>query len=127
MKDLYNLLIIYILLIMADGLYFMFVKNLFDIQIRAVQGTSINVNLLAFFLCYIFIAFVLYYFIIREKNSIFNAFLLGLCIYAIYELTNKALFNKWKWSTVILDYLWGGILFMLVAKIYKVINNIIVV
>lgn len=127
MKDLYNLLIIYILLIMADGLYFMFVKNLFDIQIRAVQGTSINVNLLAFFLCYIFIAFVLYYFIIREKNSIFNAFLLGLCIYAIYELTNKALFNKWKWSTVILDSLWGGILFMLVAKIYKVINNIIVV
>jgi uncharacterized membrane protein len=123
MKDLYNLLIIYILLIMADGVYFMFVKNLFDIQIRAVQGTSINVNLLAFFLCYIFIAIVIYYFIIRENNSIFNAFLLGLCIYAIYELTNKALFNKWKWSTVILDSLWGGILFMLVAKIYKIITK----
>jgi uncharacterized membrane protein len=99
------------------------VKNLFDIQIRAVQGTSINVNLLAFFLCYIFIAIVIYYFIIRENNSIFNAFLLGLCIYAIYELTNKALFNKWKWSTVILDSLWGGILFMLVAKIYKIITK----
>lgn len=123
MKDLYNLLIIYILLIIADGVYFMFVKNLFDIQIRAVQGTSINVNLLAFFLCYIFIAIVIYYFIIRENNSIFNAFLLGLCIYAIYELTNKALFNKWKWSTVILDSLWGGILFMLVTKIYKVITK----
>ena len=29
----------------------------------------------------------------------------------VYETTNKAIFNKWTWSTVLIDGLWGGILF----------------
>ena len=117
---------IYILLIIFDAIYFMFVKNLFDTQVKAVQGSSIKVDILAFLLCYIFIAFALYYFIIREKKSILNAFLLGVSIYAIYELTNKAILNNWKWTTVLLDTLWGGCLFAIVTKIYLLfmINNI---
>ena len=118
MKEIYKIIIIYILLILADAIYFMFVKNLFDKQIKAIQGSSIIVNIPAFILCYIFIAIVLYYFIIREKRSILEAFLLGLCIYAIYELTNKTLFTNWKWTTVIIDSIWGGLLFMIVTKIF---------
>jgi uncharacterized membrane protein len=100
----------------------MFVKNIFDLQIRAVQGASIKVDMLAFVLCYIFIAFTLYYFVIREKKNALYAFLLGISIYAIYELTNKALLTKWKWTTVLLDTLWGGILFMIVFKVFKMIK-----
>ena len=118
MKEIVKFILIYILLIIFDAIYFMFVKNLFDDQVRAVQGSSIKIDILAFLLCYIFIAFALYYFVIREKKSVLYAFLLGLSIYAIYELTNKALFSKWKWSTVLLDTVWGGILFAIVIKIY---------
>ena len=107
MKEIVKFTIIYILLIIFDAIYFIFVKNLFNIQVRAVQGSSIKVDILAFILCYIFIAFALYYFVIREKKNTLYAFLLGICIYAIYELTNKAILNNWKWTTVLLDTLWG--------------------
>ena len=122
MEEIYKIIIIYILLILADSIYFMFIKNLFDKQIKAIQGSSIIINIPAFILCYIFIAIVLYYFIIREKKSILQAFLLGSCIYAIYELTNKTLFNNWKWSTVFIDSIWGGLLFMIVTKIFYIKN-----
>ena len=122
MKEIVKFIIIYILLIIFDAIYFMFVKNIFDLQIRAVQGASIKVDMLAFVLCYIFIAFALYYFVIREKKNALYSFLLGISIYAIYELTNKALLTKWKWTTVLLDTLWGGILFMIVFKVFKMIK-----
>jgi uncharacterized membrane protein len=40
-----------------------------------------------------------------------DAFLLGLVIYGVYETTNWALFSKWSPMSVIIDTLWGGILF----------------
>ena len=122
MKEIVKFILIYILLIIFDAIYFMFVKNLFDIQIRAVQGSSIKIDIVAFLLCYIFIAFALYYFVIREKKSVLYAFLLGISIYAIYELTNKAILNNWKWSTVLLDTVWGGILFVTVFKALNIIK-----
>jgi uncharacterized membrane protein len=68
-------------------------------------------NFLAAILCYIFLIIGLNYFIIRPRRSIQDAFLLGLVIYAVFETTNKTLFSNWSWITVIIDSLWGGILF----------------
>ena len=36
----------------------------------------------------------------------------GLCIYAVYDLTNYAVFAQYDWKFVIADSLWGGVLFM---------------
>jgi len=44
---------------------------------------------------------------------------LGIFVYGVYELTNRAIFKNWEWKTVVLDTLWGGILFTSVAYIYK--------
>ena len=52
MKEIVKFILIYILLIIFDAIYFMFVKNLFDIQIKSVQGSSIKINILEFLLCY---------------------------------------------------------------------------
>ena len=74
-------------------------------------------------LCYVFIIFGLNYFIIQPHKNVQDAFLLGLVIYAIYELTTKALFKNWSYLTVILDTLWGGILFGLTTGIvYKILK-----
>ena len=79
-----------------------------------------KINIISFIMCYIFITFGLYYFIIKDRRPIYEAFLLGLVIYAIYELTNKAIISNWNWLTVFIDSLWGGILFAIVtAIIYK--------
>ena len=41
-------------------------------------------------------------------------------IYAVFELTNLALFKNWFMLSVIIDTLWGGILFALTtAIVYK--------
>jgi uncharacterized membrane protein len=72
-------------------------------------------------LCYIFLIFGLNYFIIKSKRNAYDAFLLGILIYGVFETTNYALFKKWSIFTVILDTLWGGTLFAIVTFI---INNL---
>jgi len=64
-------------------------------------------------LCYIFLIYGLYYFIIKDNKKINDAFLLGLFVYGVYELTNKSLLKDWSYKTVITDTLWGGVLFSL--------------
>lgn len=100
-----------ILFVTIDSLYLSLIKNFFTKQITDVQGTAVKMNFLAAILCYIFLIIGLNYFIIRPRRSIQDAFLLGLVIYAVFETTNKTLFSKWSWITVIMDSLWGGILF----------------
>jgi uncharacterized membrane protein len=53
----------------------------------------------------------LYYFILKENKSLKDAFLLGIFVYGVYELVTITLLKDWKWKTVIIDTLWGGILF----------------
>jgi len=100
-----------ILFVTIDSLYLSLIKNFFTKQITDVQGSPVNMNFLAAILCYIFLIIGLNYFIIRPRRSIQDAFLLGLVIYAVFETTNKTLFSNWSWITVIIDSLWGGILF----------------
>ena len=120
MTELYKIVLIYILLILVDSVYILFVKNIFDNQIKLVQGSPMKIDKLAFIICYLFITFGLYYFIIKEKKSIKDAFLLGISIYGVYELTNKAILNNWQWNTVLIDTVWGGVLFSIVSSImYK--------
>jgi uncharacterized membrane protein len=63
----------------------------------------------------------MYYFIIKPKRGFMEAFLLGIGVYTVYETTNYALFKNWPLQMVIMDILWGGILFVLVAYLTKVI------
>lgn len=110
-----DLIKILILVLFFDSLYLYIIKNKFNQQIRAIQGTDIQLNIPAAVLCYFVIAFGLYWFIIKQNSSIFDAMLLGWVIYFIYELTSKSLFTNWEVSTVLIDGLWGGILFGLVT------------
>jgi uncharacterized membrane protein len=121
MKEFYKILLIFIIFIGLDFIYLNSIKKMFNNQIKLIQGSAIQINLFAAFLCYISLVFGLYYFIIKEKKTIFQAFLLGLVIYTVYEFTNWSLFTKWKPLTVLIDSLWGGILFMLTtAIVYQV-------
>lgn len=109
-----------VIILLLDYIYLSFIKDFFNTQIKLVQGSGIEVNYIGVILCYLFIIFGINYFIIKEKKGPIDAFLLGLVIYAVYETTNLALLKKWKLSTVIIDSLWGGILFAITTYIvYK--------
>lgn len=109
----FALLISAITLVSIDYLYLFMIKGYFENQIKKVQGTPLKTNLLPIAFCYIFLIFGINYFIIKPKRSVQDAFLLGLVIYGVYETTNWALFTNWSPITVIIDTLWGGILFAL--------------
>ena len=115
----YSLLVSAIVFVCLDAVYLNFMKNYFDKQVQSVQGTKIQFNLLAALICYIFLIYGLNYFIIKPKRSASDAFLLGLVIYGTYETTNWAIFTKWSPLTVIMDTLWGGILFALTTTIVQ--------
>jgi uncharacterized membrane protein len=106
---------------MIDSVYLNFIKDYFNNQVKLIQGSSIKINSYAIIICYIILIFGINYFIIIPNRSILDAFLLGLIIYGVYETTNMALFSKWSWTTVLIDTLWGGILFALTTTIIKMI------
>ena len=109
----FSLLLSAIILLSIDFLYLRFVKKYFENQIKQVQGTPMKINIFGVLFCYIFLIIGLNYFIIKQKKDIYDAFLFGLVIYAVYEGTNYALFKNWSILTVFMDTLWGGILFAL--------------
>ena len=104
-------------LVLLDSIYLWLMKNAFNQQISRIQGSPIQLFLLPAVICYISLIFGLYYFIIREKKSIKDAFLLGLVIYSVFDLTNLALLRNWSPIIALIDSLWGGVLFGLTTAL----------
>ena len=105
------LLVSAIVFIILDFVYLNVIKGYFDNQIKSVQGSPIKINYLGAALCYILLIVGINYFIIKPRKSVSDAFLLGIIIYGVYETTNLALLKNWSILTVIIDTLWGGLLF----------------
>ena len=105
------MLISAILFIAIDMIYLNLMKNYFSKQVQSVQGSPIKMRVLGAAICYIFLIIGLNYFIIKPNRSVSDAFLLGIIIYGVYETTNLALLKNWSILTVIIDTLWGGLLF----------------
>jgi uncharacterized membrane protein len=120
------MLISAIVFISIDFIYLSVMKGYFDKQIQIVQGSQTKMNYLGAALCYIFLIVGINYFIIKPKKSITDAFLLGIVIYGVYETTNYAIFKNWSFLSVIIDTLWGGLLFASTTYIVNMLRSIIV-
>lgn len=115
-------LVLSFIMILIDSVYLNIVSGYFNKQIKLIQGSEIKLHIPSTILCYLFLSLGFYYFLVNKKANNLDAFLLGLVIYGVYETTNKAILKKWKWKSVILDTIWGGILFLLVKKVYDSLN-----
>ncbi len=114
-----------IVLISIDYIYLTVIKDFFENQINKVQGSPLKINFLGAALCYVFLIIGLNYFIIKPHKSISDAFLLGIIIYGVYETTNYALFKNWSIITVIIDTLWGGLLFASTTYVVNMLRGIV--
>ena len=115
-----TLVITGVVLLSLDAIYINVMKNMFEIQIASVQRVALKFRLFGAIMCYVLLIGGLYYFILRTRRHIVDAFFLGILIYGVYESTTYALLKNWKWETVAIDTLWGGILFALTtAIVYK--------
>ena len=111
-----------IVLISIDFVYLNVMRGYLDNQLKSVQGSPVKFNYLGAALCYVFLIAGLNYFIIKPKRSVSDAFLLGIVIYGVYETTNYATFKNWSLLTVIIDTLWGGLLFAATTYIIHLIH-----
>lgn len=114
-----NVLISTVLFILIDSIYLKSVSPLFNKLIKNIQGNNINLRLDGAIYAYICIVLIFNYFIIHKKGKLLDAFMLGFLTYGIFEGTNRALFSKWTINVMLIDSLWGGILFSLVFIIMK--------
>jgi uncharacterized membrane protein len=105
-------------LLLLDGIFLYFIVGpLFQQQIKDVQHSSLKMNIVGAIASYSFLIGGLYYFIIQKHKSVVEAFLLGFFVYGVYETTTYALLKDWRFQTVCIDTLWGGILFALTTKL----------
>jgi uncharacterized membrane protein len=114
------LIIATISMLLLDAIYIYLTSTLYNNQLRAIQGSDLKLKILPALLVYVFLLGGLYYFILIPKKPIIDAFLLGLVIYAVFDLTNLAILDKWSYKIVIMDSLWGASLFAMTTFItYK--------
>ena len=108
-----------LILLLLDFVYLNLSKNHFSKVVISIQGSAIKLNYFAMIACYICLILGINYFIIKDNRSVLDGFLLGFLVYAVFDLTNKAIFNNWDYTTVIMDSLWGGILFALTTYLVQ--------
>lgn len=110
-----------VILLALDFIYISANRTAFENQVIEIQRVALKLRIWPAILCYIFLIFGLYYFILRTNRSVFEAFLFGLVIYGVYETTNYAMLKKWKLNIAIMDTLWGGTLMALTTAIIYMI------
>jgi uncharacterized membrane protein len=111
-----------VLLICLDFIFLNLFADNFKQQVLNVQHSPMRLKLLPSIVCYIVLVFGINYFILQRDSKVLDAILLGIVINTVYETTNMAIFDKWDVKLVIVDSLWGGILF---GSTTFIINNLL--
>lgn len=117
-----NIALLALIILTLDYIYLGgILKDPFMKMVKKIQKKESKVNYIYTAVVYIFIITGIHYFIIMEKRSAWDAFLLGVIIYGIFDFTNLAIFNDYSLSLAIHDTLWGGTLFFLTTLIFDFI------
>lgn len=118
----YNMLIGAIILILLDSMYLSIMNKYYTSQIKSIQQSDAKLRRPPILIVYVLLIIALSYFIIKPKRNVSDAFLLGLIIYGVFNLTNYAMFTNWSVITVLLDSTWGGLLFAITNMIIRFIS-----
>jgi uncharacterized membrane protein len=110
-------------LVLLDIIYIYNTKKPLFKMIKEIQNGDPNIRKVPLVLTYLVMAAGLYYFIIKVRKKVEDAFILGTLVYGIYNLTNYTIFNKWDTTVMMMDTFWGGVLFGLTSHIiYRLIG-----
>jgi uncharacterized membrane protein len=125
-KKLILFLISSAVLLVVDGLYLNNIGiSIFKSNVELIQNAPLKANVYGAILSYVCVIGVFYYFIILQNKSPLDAFILGLFLYGVFDMTNIAMFTKYSWKTAIIDMMWGGMLFAFTTWVtYKLMKRI---
>lgn len=111
---------IFVFFILYDAIFFWANQTFLNQTIKKVQHAPVKLQPIGAIICYV--ALTILMFITLDWNYS-KTFLFGSCIYAVYEGTNYAIFQNWPLAMVIMDTIWGGILFVLVKFSYLMFSK----
>jgi uncharacterized membrane protein len=117
MKIIHRVLFSSALLLALDFIYLSANKGAWETQIVQIQRVVMQLKIVPAILCYLLLIVALNYFILRTHRPVWEAFMLGVIIYGVFDTTNYALFKKWDWKLGLMDGLWGGVLFALTTSV----------
>ena len=121
------LLISTVIFPLIDYIYLSRISGHFSELVKKITKEEMVFNLPKAVGAYFFLLLGLYYFILKDlnqdnlKEKIVSAMILGWVIYGTYDFTTGAILKDYDWNTMIIDTIWGGILYGLVTySVYKV-------
>ena len=117
-----NFIISLILLIIIDIGYLYLLSDYFSSVVRNIQGTGIKLRFIPVIFIYLIMSFAIHFFVLKNNQPSYHAFILGVVIYSVFDLTNHSIFNNWTVPLIFIDSLWGGILLYITTIITKFIN-----
>ena len=79
--------------------------------------TGAPMKLWAAVIVYIALAYLL-----LKQTNVKDAFLTGAATYAVYDFTVLAVRSDFRWTSAVLDTLWGGVLFAATFKLLQFLN-----
>jgi uncharacterized membrane protein len=126
--NVYGYIFAIILLTIIDFTWLSINKKMYNSLVNSVQGTNITMRLsgalIAYPLMYIglvFIVFKLIEYDKTEKNKLILSLkygaLFGFIVYGIYNATNYAIFSGYKFSSGIIDTMWGTFAYFITTYI----------
>ena len=113
-----SLLKILVIFLLLDSVYLYFAKSIFGEMIVRIQRVAMQVRWWSAAVVYAFMTILLYWFIIKDRRPVWEATLLGLATYGIYDFTNYATLKNYDLSIAIMDTVWGATLFTLTTLAY---------
>ena len=124
-NNLKDLLVTAIVYLTIDIVYIMTNTLSFKKYFSFIQGSPAKFKRMPAVMAYLILTLGLYYFIIKDRRPVTDAFLFGVLIYGVYDFTNYATLKKWTLAFSIKDTLWGGIVFTISTFIiYKILGHI---
>lgn len=113
-----------LILPIIDYFYLSQIKDHYNTVVKRISGKDMKVNMYKAVGAYIFLVYGIYYFIIKDLNQnnkqqkLIDSAILGWVIYGTFDFTNGAIFEDYDWKTMIMDTVWGGVLYYLSTYLY---------
>jgi uncharacterized membrane protein len=119
MNEILHFLAVAVLILVLD-LPWLILSNAFSSSmIRKIQGSELSLRVLPALLVYLALAYLA-----GLPKTVVAAFLLGLCVYAVYDFTNLATLTNYDWRFAAADSLWGGVLFATVFTVVRYMKGL---
>ena len=96
-----------------------FMSDKYNILVNNIQGSKMEFNPYSAIGAYLLMIFVMTNFVIKYKLSYLDTFILGFCLYGVYDLTCGAIFKNWDFNLAFVDMLWGGLVYTVSLYISK--------